>query len=256
VDRDERRRLADENLIAAFSLVQERLRDSMGGTARFGAVHAIAVGVDVAFYNPVLALDAVTRPEDVLTAIEWIEEKGLPASVQARDDVDTTVRPMLEALGLVADPSPTPAMVLEPIGPAPAAPVDLEIRIDGRELLQDWHAALESGAVFRRIFGRDLVADQRVRLAVGYLDGQPVSSAAAIRSGATIGVYAVATVERARRRGIGRAVTWAAIDAARSAWGGTIAILQSSDMGLSVYRSMGFEEVARYTEYQRPKADP
>ena len=35
-------------------------------------------------------------------------------------------------------------------------------------------------------------------------------------------------------------------------WGGTIAVLQSSDVGLSVYRSMGFEQVAGYYLYARP----
>ena len=226
----------------------------MGGSARFGAVRAIAIGVDVAFYNPVLALDSAARPEDVMAAIEWIESKGVPASVQARDDVEGIVRPVLEAVGMVADPTPTPALVLEPVPAAPVPPDEIEISVGGRELLRDWHEALESGAVFRRLFGRDLVSDPDIRLAVGYLDGQPVSSAAAIRSGPTIGIYAVATVERARRRGIGRAVTWAVIEAGRSAWGSTIAILQSSQMGLPVYRSMGFEEVATYTEYERPKA--
>jgi predicted GNAT family N-acyltransferase len=60
-------------------------------------------------------------------------------------------------------------------------------------------------------------------------------------------------VERARRRGIGRAVTWAAIDAGRTAWDSEIAILQSSEMGAAVYRSMGFEEISRYIWLDRPK---
>jgi ribosomal protein S18 acetylase RimI-like enzyme len=127
------------------------------------------------------------------------------------------------------------------------------IRIGGAELLDDWHAAIESSEVFRGLFGPTLVADPRVRLAVGYLAGEPVSAAAAVHSGRTLGVYAVATVERARRRGIGRAVTWAAIEAGANAWESTIAVLQSSEMGVPVYRSMGFEEVARYVEFDRPK---
>jgi hypothetical protein len=97
-------------------------------------------------------------------------------------------------------------------------------------------------------------ADSRVILAVGYLDAEPVSSAAAIRSGSTIGIYAVGTQERARRRGIGRAATWAAIETGVRAWDGTIAILQSSEMNLPLSRSMGFELVGGYIEHARPKA--
>jgi GNAT superfamily N-acetyltransferase len=258
VDLDERRRLADENVIAAFSLAQARLGDPRGGSARFGAVQVVAVGVEVAFYNPVLALDPATTPADVRAAIAWVESKRLPVSVQVRNDLDDQVRSAIEELGLVADEWPTPVMALEPIpadppGSAVAPPADVAIRTGGVELLDDWHAAIESGTTFRRIFGATLGRDPRVRLAVAYLDNVPVSAAAAIASGSTLGVYAVGTLERARRRGIGRAVTWAAIEAGRTAWGSTIAILQSSEMGLPVYRSMGFEVISHYTEYDRPK---
>jgi len=99
-----------------------------------------------------------------------------------------------------------------------------------------------------------MMADDRVLAVVAYVAGEPVSCAAAIRSGSTVGIYAVATVELARRRGYGRATTWAAIDAGRNAWHGTTAILQSSEAGVPVYRSLGFVTVGRYVEYARPKA--
>jgi len=250
---EERRRLADANVVGAFSLAEERFGDPRSERARFGTVEVVAIGVDVAFYNPVLALDPASRPDDVLEAIAWVEGKGLPVSVQVRGEVDAGVREVVEALGMVADPWATPVMVLEPIPPGPSAPPGIVITIGGAELFDDWHAALGSGETFRRVFGPAMVADPSVRLAVGYLGGEPVSGAAAIRTERTIGVYAVGTVKGARRRGIGRAVTWAAIDAGRAAWGGSIAILQSSEMGVSVYQSMGFEEVSRYIGFERPK---
>jgi GNAT superfamily N-acetyltransferase len=254
MDLEERRRLADANVLAAFRLAQERYAHPKGGSARFGAVEAVAVGVNAAFFNPVLALDRRVRPEDVLAAIAWVDARELPVSVQLRDDGDPAIGTAVEALGFVAGPWAMPVMVLEPIGPPSPAPEDVAIRIGGAELLDDWHAAIESSDLFRDLFGPALIADPRVRLAVGYLAGEPVSAAAAVRSGRTLGVYAVATVERARRRGIGRAVTWAAIEAGATAWRSTIAVLQSSEMGVPVYRSMGFEEVARYVEYDRPKS--
>ncbi len=253
MDLEERRRRADANAVAAFTLAQARFGDPRSETARFGAVEAVAIGVGAAFYNPVLALDPASTPSDVLAAIAWVEAKGLPVSVQVRSDVDPRVPAAVEGLGVVRDPWATPVMVLESIPPGPPAPVDVAIRTGGTELFDDFHAAIESGEIFRRVFGFPLVADPRVRLAVGYLDGAPVSGAAALAAEGTIGIYAVGTVERARRRGIGRAVTWAAIDAGRAAWGSEIAVLQSSEMGAPVYRSMGFEEISRYISFERPK---
>jgi GNAT superfamily N-acetyltransferase len=176
--------------------------------------------------------------------------------VQIGDLVDPEIGRAVESHGLVVDPRPTPVLVLEPIPAeiAAARPAGLEIRIGGADLHEDFHAVLGSGPVFRDLFGLRLMADDRIRAAVGYEGGMPVSCAAAIRSGSTVGIYAVGTIEQARRRGYGQAVTWAAIDAGRSAWRGTMAILQSSDMGLSVYESLGFEIVGHYTEYARPKA--
>ena len=252
MDLEERRRLADANVVGAFSLAQQRFGDPRSERARFGAVEAVAIGVDIAFYNPVLALDPASRPDDVLEAIAWVEAKGLPASFQVRSDVDPRVRAAVEALGIVADTWATPVMMLEPIPPGPPAPPGVVITTGGSELFDDWHAALGSRETFRRVFGPAVVADPSVRLAVGYLAGEPVSGAAAIRTERTIGIYAVGTIEAARRRGIGRAVTWAAIDAGRAAWGGTMAVLQSSEIGLGVYRSMGFEKVAGYFLYARP----
>jgi GNAT superfamily N-acetyltransferase len=254
VDLDERRRRSDASNRAAFSLAQKRLDDPRGGIGHFGAVDAIAVGADLAFFNPVLAMDPATAARDVAAGIAWIEAKGLPASAQVRDDVEPVLRPEFERIGMVPDSWVMPVMVLDPIPTAPPTPPDLMIRTGHVELFDDWHAALESPEEIRRVLGRALVADSRMRITVGYLDGEPVSGAAVIRSGGTIGVYAVGTIERARRRGIGRAVTWAAIEAGVAAWQSTMAILQSSEMGVPVYRSMGFVEVAGYVEYRRPTA--
>ncbi|HEV8490270.1 MAG TPA: hypothetical protein VGQ58_10840, partial [Candidatus Limnocylindrales bacterium] len=73
-----------------------------------------------------------------------------------------------------------------------------------------------------------------------------------VGSGETLGIYAVGTLAHARRRGYGRAVTWAVLEAGATAWGSRQAILQSSQMGVPVYRSMGFETVGAFTTFERP----
>jgi GNAT superfamily N-acetyltransferase len=84
------------------------------------------------------------------------------------------------------------------------------------------------------------------------LEGRPVGATLAIRTGDVGGVYAVETLPEARRRGVGTAVTWACVAAAR-AWGCRTVVLQASDMGLPVYLAMGFRTVVGYAEYVLPR---
>jgi GNAT superfamily N-acetyltransferase len=99
------------------------------------------------------------------------------------------------------------------------------------------------------------VDDPDIQLLAGYLDEMPVATSVAIRSENVVGIYAVGTAESARRRGIGTAMTWAAIEAGR-AWGAKAAVLQASEMGEPVYRAMGFRTVAGYVSYDEPAPAP
>ena len=57
-----------------------------------------------------------------------------------------------------------------------------------------------------------------------------------------------AVAPEARGRGVGTALTWAAVQAG-VVRGHDIAVLQATPMGLPVYRAMGFETVVEYAEY-------
>lgn len=252
MDASERRLLADTNVVAAFSIVQRHVAEASGSVHRFGSVHAIATGRDLRFFNRVMAMDAASRPRDVLAAIDWIEGRGWPVMVQLGDRTTDVTRTAVMDLGLVADRWEPSVMVLEPIPDAPPPPPGLRLRTGGRELHADFTTAVPTGTVLQRALSPAFTADADVRLAVAYVDGAPVARAAAIHSGSAIGVYVVGTDKAFRRRGIGRAVTWAAIEAGVRAWGGSIALLQSSEMGVPVYASMGFREVGRYIELERP----
>lgn len=76
---------------------------------------------------------------------------------------------------------------------------------------------------------------------VGYLDGKPVSTTSILMCGELAGVYHVVTLPPARGRGVGKATTVAAMKHAKEL-GATQAALQSSEMGFSVYRAIGFEK--------------
>ena len=102
-----------------------------------------------------------------------------------------------------------------------------------------------------RLYSEAFAADPDVQLFTARLEGRAVGAAAAIRTGNVSGVYAVGTLPVARRRGVGTAATWAAVAAGR-AWGCDTVVLQSSEIGHSVYRAMGFRTVVSYADFTRP----
>jgi ribosomal protein S18 acetylase RimI-like enzyme len=84
------------------------------------------------------------------------------------------------------------------------------------------------------------------RLFIARLGGRAVALALGFSMDGVVGVYNVATVPDARRRGAGSAATAAAMADAR-ARGAHTAILESSAIGLSLYERLGFRQVCEVT---------
>lgn len=78
---------------------------------------------------------------------------------------------------------------------------------------------------------------------VGYVNGEPVSTAATIIGGGAVGVYNVATMPGHRRGGYGESIMRHALDQARSEHGLSRTVLQSTPQGFELYRRMGFRTV-------------
>ncbi len=101
---------------------------------------------------------------------------------------------------------------------------------------------------FREVFDSAAVWE-RFAAYVGYVDGEPVSTAAIVMGGGAMGVYNVGTLPGHQRRGYGEAVMRYALEEARREHGVQRALLQSTPAGLRLYERMGFRAVTRVSVY-------
>ena len=129
-------------------------------------------------------------------------------------------------------------------------------RVSDRRGMEEWAAIMPAGfsrppeeaAIWLDAYNV-LGFDRSWAHFVAYLDGTPAATTSLLLcDGGVAGVYHVVTLKEARGRGIGSAVTLAAMRHARDR-GATVAALQASEMGYSVYRSIGFVDVATVTIY-------
>jgi ribosomal protein S18 acetylase RimI-like enzyme len=76
-------------------------------------------------------------------------------------------------------------------------------------------------------------------------DGQAIAKAGMYETANSAGIYAVATKPEARGLGLARFLTLSALKEAQSL-GKTVAVLHSTPMAQSLYRSLGFETIADF----------
>ena len=88
----------------------------------------------------------------------------------------------------------------------------------------------------------------RARHVLGRVDGTPVAAGTVFVHNDVAGLYNITTLEPARGRGIGRAVTQRLLQVGRE-MGCTQAVLHSSEDGFGVYERAGFETVGDCPQY-------
>jgi len=107
--------------------------------------------------------------------------------------------------------------------------------------------------ILRQIMSLTLVGRPGVAVYVGYTDGQPVTTGLGVRTGRTIGVYNIATIRSARKRGYGAAMTMRIAEDG-AAHGCDVAVLQASEIGYPIYERLGYRTVAEYMGYVDPSS--
>jgi ribosomal protein S18 acetylase RimI-like enzyme len=101
---------------------------------------------------------------------------------------------------------------------------------------------------FREVFQGREVWDEFAAW-VGYVEEEPVTTAATVTGSGVVGIYNVATLPGHQRRGYGEAVLRYALDRAREEHGVTRSILQSTAQGFQLYQRMGYRTVTRVAVY-------
>ncbi len=217
-----------------------------------GGVFAFSTGLPIPLFNGLVVLAPATAAE-IAAALEWVRGRGLPFRVWIDEARAGGAAEIALALGLQRGTGLYPGMVLHPVPDTPAWPPGVSVAVVTEENLVEHHAVrIACGTtpeLAQRLYPPSFAFDPEVRLFTARLEGEPVGGSVAIRTGDVSGVYAVGTIATARRRGVGTAASWAAVAAGRD-WGCDTIVLQASQMGLPVYRAMGFRTVVAYTEFK------
>ena len=145
----------------------------------------------------------------------------------------------IETAGLAAGPLPSGVTIERVVSPE-LSDLMVRVAVDGFGAPPQLEAPMAS--LFRPMVTQPAWP---ARAFLARLDGRAVATALGVVSGDAVGIYNVATVPDARGRGIGGAVTLAAICDGRDR-GARVAVLESSEMGFPVYQRLGFTVAARY----------
>jgi len=84
---------------------------------------------------------------------------------------------------------------------------------------------------------------------VGMAGGRAVAIVAIVATPDALGVYSLSTLPECRRSGYGEALLRAAVASEQARTGIKRIVLQSTDAGYSLYRRLGFKEVAKFSVY-------
>lgn len=245
---------AHANFLASFRKLAEH---AAGGQVReLGGVLAFVTGFPVSLFNGCVITEQ-SRPDALHSALGWVREHRVAHRIWIAESLADELDAAAAEFGLERGPIPYPNMVLDPKAEASSPADDVGVIAVGRSGLEGYHdISVELGMpreLAESVFSSGFADDPDVQLFTGSLEGRPAGVSLAIRSAGVSGVYNVGVITDARRRGVGSALTWAAVGAGR-AWGCEPIVLQSSEMALSMYEAMGFRTVVSYAEFREPVA--
>ncbi len=221
----------------------------------------LLTGIPTAFLNAVfhMQLPADGGDKIIAEALDLFQARRVKQVFWYADPdgEESDVAKCLVSHGLTFDEG-SPGMAIELMGLPDELPQMTGLTImpvTTAEMLKKWvrtacigyGLADSSQEIFYSLFA-NLGFDLPLRSYLALLQGEPVAVSQLFLSAGVGGVYCVATLSHARRRGIGTAVTLAPLLEARKL-GYRVGILQSSQAGYPVYRGLGFREYCKLSGY-------
>ena len=227
-------------------------------TRSSGDAGLMITGVPFPTLNGVLTIRRSATADDVGRLLDVAAGEGLPHSLLLRPGCSPELVELVKARGFVEDES-IPLMAMErdtvPVRMAVDHP-DLvirrleseEARLHASICAEGFDAPLEA---FERLVAPATLRVPGFRAYVGLAGGEPVTTAIGSTIGDYVGIFNVATPERHRGRGYGRAVTARAVLDGFEA-GASYAYLQSSPMGFRIYERLGFRALETWSVWISP----
>ena len=178
----------------------------------------------------------------------WLCEDSLDLSTRRRARslmIDRDLRPISQAPGLLAEALAPPLRQLPKIECTPVA---------DRTTRQAFGALTAVSFDIPMGIAKAVYEPERAwfgdyRGFVGFAGGKPVAIIAIVATPDALGVYSLSTLPECRRLGYGEALLRAAVASEQARTGIKRIVLQSTDAGYSLYRRLGFKEVAKFSVY-------
>jgi GNAT superfamily N-acetyltransferase len=189
-------------------------------------------------------------------ALAEVEAEGVAVGVLTRSGEMPEVTAAAGELGLTAA-EPVPGMVANAGDLDRPTQSELEvIRIETADGLAQALAVAAEGfdlpaEFLAPIYMPEVTGLDGFEVYLGRAGGRDVTTAASFIVDGEVGIFNVATPAEYRGRGYGAAITDSAVRDGLAA-GADLAYLQSSAIGESVYRRLGFREVVTYVLLTRP----
>jgi ribosomal protein S18 acetylase RimI-like enzyme len=188
--------------------------------------------------------------------VREVERMGLPFGATVRAGRTPAVEETARSLGLTAaDRVPGMAATPGELGDVPASELQI-IRVETADGLAQALAIAAAGfqvpaELLASLYMIEVSELDGIAYYLARRDGRDVSTAVGYTIDGTVGIFNVATPAEHRGRGYGATIT---AHAARDGFaaGADLAWLQSSAIGESVYRRLGFREVETYLLLTRP----
>jgi GNAT superfamily N-acetyltransferase len=178
----------------------------------------------------------------------WLCEDALDATARPKARavlMDHDLRPISRAPGMLTDALKPPARVLPKIECRPVA---------DRTTRQAFGALTAVSfdipmGIAKAVYEPERAWQGDYRGYVGIVGGRPVAIVAIVATADALGVYSLSTLPECRRSGYAEALLRLAVESEQARTGIQRLVLQSTDAGYSLYRRLGFQEVAKFSVY-------